>query len=197
MKARGLLIAGALLVAVSGVLLGNCVWMAAKARLAEVLISEAFAAHLADGQAHPPWSWADLSPTAELRCERLGVKRHVLTGGSGSSMAFGLGHLDGTAPPNGEGNCVLVGHRDGACAFLEDLRLGDRLTLRTRGDERTFVVTDQIVVSERNRKIIEPSSRSLLTLITCYPFGGLRTTPWRYVVVCERDPRDRRTSQAG
>jgi len=185
---RGLLFLGVLFVAAGGALLGDWVWMAAKARLAEVLITEAFAAHLADGRVHPPWSWADLSPTAELQCERLGVTRHVLSGGSGSSMAFGLGHLDGTALPNGEGNCVLVGHRDGQCAFLRDLRLGDRLTLRTRGDERTFVVMDQIVVSERNLEVIEPNSRSLLTLITCYPFGGLRTTPWRYVVVCERDP---------
>ena len=71
-------------------------------------------------------------PIARLEEPHLGVSRHVLTGGSGSSMAFGQGHLDGTAPPNGMGNGVLVGHRDSWFAFLKHLRVGDEICLQGR-----------------------------------------------------------------
>jgi sortase (surface protein transpeptidase) len=92
-------------------LAGRSTWMGAKSLLAEHLIARAFSAHVRDGDAHVPWSWADVHPVASLEVPRLGIRRHVLTGASGSSLAFGIGHLDGTSPPNGNGNCVLVGHR--------------------------------------------------------------------------------------
>jgi len=121
-RGRLILLGSLLLIGVGGLLLGRHGYLAAKAVVADRLIDRAFLAHLADGRIHRPWGWADMHPIAVLEVGRLGVRRTVLRGASGESLAFGVGHVDGTAPPNAPGNCVLAGHRDRAFAFLADLK---------------------------------------------------------------------------
>ena len=167
-----------------GSLIVEQVWLAIKARIAAERIDTAFEAHLRDGKAHRPWSWADTHPVARLEAPRLGIRRTVLSGASGSSLAFGPGHVHGTAPPNGSGNCVLAGHRDSWFAFLQDLRIGEEILLRTRGETRRYVVTDVEVVSMWDFEATSPTGDDSLTLITCYPFNGLTRSEFRYVVQC-------------
>jgi sortase A len=169
-------------------LLGDQAWLAAKAQVAERLIDGAFEAHLLDGAVHRPWRWADTHPIARLEVPRLGIRRHVLSGATGSSLAFGPGHVDGTAPPNTGGNCVLAGHRDSWFAFLEKLREGDRVLLLSHGIRRRYEVTETRVVSMWDAGVLEEDGDARLTLITCYPFGGILPSPWRYAVRCEHRP---------
>ena len=181
-------VAVALVLLVTGLaLLADHGWMEAKAWLAERLIARAFAGSLVSGSPHAPWSGADFHPVARLYVPRLALTRHVLSGGSGSSMAFGLGHLDGTAALNHPGNAVLVGHRDSWMRFAKRLRPGDALAVTTpgpRGGRRqVYIVQGSAVVSERDPAVLEPTDRTQLTLVTCYPFGGLLGSPWRYVVI--------------
>lgn len=166
-------------------LLGEQAWLEIKGRLADVLIRRALAAHLSDGTPHPPWGWADMHPIAMLHVPRLVVRRPVLTGASGESMAFGLGHIDGTPAPNASGNCVVAGHRDGACAFLEHVQIGDVVRLETPDRCRRYVVTDTAVVSMHDGRILEPTDEPQLTLVTCYPFGSLRPSALRFAVRCQ------------
>jgi len=174
------------LASAGGGLLAEQAWLTAKAQLAEVLIRRAFAAHLRDGAPHRPWDWADMHPVARLEVPRLGVLRTVLTGASGSSLAFGAGHVDGTAPPNATGNCALAGHRDGSFAFLDDLRVGDDLILRTHSGSVRYEVQDLLVTDMRDVGLLQPTEDPRLTLITCYPFHGLTRSELRYVVVLRR-----------
>ncbi len=175
------------LMLVSGVtLLGGQVWLELKARLAGLLIERAFAASLADGRSHPPWSWADMHPIASLEVPRLGIRRIVLSGASGESMAFGPGHIDGTAAPGMQGNCGLAGHRDTWFSFLEDLEAGDELQVSTRRGLVYYVVEELRVVSMGDDSVLEPSLDTRLTLVTCYPFSGVWHSPWRYVVVARK-----------
>ena len=183
MRARRVLLSGAiLLLGAGGALLGRRGYLEAKAVLAGHLIERAFAAHLRDGQPHRPWTWADTYPIAALELDRLGVRRTVLTGASGTSLAFGAGHIDGTARPNRRGNCVLAGHRDGAFAFLEEVRPGDVLRLRVADSVREYVVDGAGVVARTDIAALGPTIDRRLTLVTCYPFAGLLKSPWRYVV---------------
>lgn len=172
------------LVSAGGVLLTEQGWLAAKARVAAVLIGRSFAKHLSDGRAHRPWGWADMHPIARLEVPRLGVRRTVLSGGTGATLAFGPGHVHGTAPPNGDGNCAIAGHRDSWFAFLEELRVGDRIVVRTHTGTVTYVVRDVVVADRRDGAFLAPTGEARLTLITCYPFGGLRRSDLRYVVIC-------------
>ena len=176
----GILLAGAGLA-----LLAGQGYMKAKAALAAVLIDRAWAAHLADGRNHAPWPWADMHPVARLEVPRLGVRRAVLSGASGESLAFGLAHVSGTAPPGGPGNVAIAGHRDTWAAFLRDLRPGDQVWLLTRSGRRRYSVRSLSVLGKERVDVLEPSGDERLTLITCYPFTGLLRSPWRLVVVCD------------
>jgi sortase A len=176
-------IAGVALLASGVALLGEQAWLGAKAALAEALIDRALDRHLEDGRPHRPWSWADTWPMARLECPRLGLARPVLAGSSGGSLAFGLGHLDGTAPPNGRGNCVVAGHRDTWARFLGSLREGDVLRLRSHGETVDYTVDAVAVVHESEAWVSEPTEARRLTLVTCYPFSGLLGSPWRFVAV--------------
>jgi sortase A len=166
--------------------LGEQGWLAAKACTARVLIDRAFEAHLEDGRDHAPWSWADVHPIARLAAPRLGVERIVLSGASGSSLAFGPGHIDGTAPPGEPGNVAIAGHRNGAFAFLGQLRAGDELTLETRAGARRYFVRDLRVVSMWDESVLEPTPEDRLTLITCWPLDGLVGSTERLVVSLDR-----------
>jgi sortase A len=171
------LVLGAVLLAEQG-------WLDAKAALAGILIDRAFAAHLEDRRVHRPWRWADTHPIARLAVPRLGVRRTVLEGSSGSSMAFGPGHVDGTAAPNRPGNCVLAGHRDSWFAFLGRLEIGDEVTLRTPDGLERYAVSDISVRSRRDTAVLGPTPGWRLTLITCYPLDGILRSDLRYVVTC-------------
>ncbi len=175
-----------LLASAGGGLLAEQAWLTAKARLAQVLIDRAFAEHLLDGARHRPWSWADMHPVARLEVPRLDLSRTVLAGASGSSLAFGPGHVDGTASPNATGNCALAGHRDGSFAFLDELREGDLLILHTRAGSVRYTVQQLLVADMREVDLLQATEDSRLTLITCYPFHSLSRSELRYVVVATR-----------
>jgi sortase A len=169
-------------------LLAGRAYVETKAGVASLLIDRAFEEHRLDGGVHKPWPWADWSPIARIEVPRLGIRRPILSGASGPSLAFGLGHLDGTADPAGDGNCVLAGHRDASAAFLRDLRVGDDVRIETGGAFRDYRVARLDVVSSEDTAVTLPVERSRLTLVTCYPFGGVTHSPWRYVVTAEADP---------
>jgi sortase A len=182
-----LLLLGAGMLLPGAGLLGERAWLEAKACLASRLIERAFGAHLRDGGIHRPWSWADTWPVARLEVPRLGVRRVVLEGATGGTLAFGLGRLSESAEPNGPGRCVLAGHRDGSAGFLGELRVGDRLSLHTREGRRHYRVEELVVIHERDASVLVPSEGRGLTLITCYPLRGLRPGPWRLSVECREE----------
>jgi sortase A len=108
----------------------------------------------------------------------------VLRGAQGESLAWGPGHVDGTALPGASGNAAIGGHRDTSFRFLKDVHVGERVVVeRADGGRVTYVVTDTAVVDERDTRAIASSPGRVLTLITCFPFdtpvpGGSQ----RYVV---------------
>ena len=177
-------LAGAVLLACGIAPLCRLGYLDAKAALADQLIARSFDAHIRDGRPHPPWSWADTHPVARIEVDRLGVRRHILAGASGPSLAFGVGHVDGTARPNRPGNCVLAGHRDREFGFLRRLVVGDRIRMRTAGAVREYLVERIEVLPATSISILDPTGEDRLTLLTCYPFLGLLDSPWRYVVTC-------------
>ncbi|HEV8700832.1 MAG TPA: class GN sortase [Candidatus Polarisedimenticolia bacterium] len=181
-RRAGLVLTALLLLVPGGLLLGRRGYLEAKAAIASCLIDRALEAHLRDGRPHRPWPWADMHPIAVMEVERLGVRRAVLRGATGESLAFGAGHVDGTASPNAHGHSVLAGHRDRGFAFLRDLRPGDGLRLRTSDGVRDYLVDGIRVVTATDVTVMAETPEDRLTLVTCYPFGGLLRSRLRYVV---------------
>ena len=191
LRRRVLLTASVILALAGAASFGRGAWILAKAELAQVLLESAWQATL-EGEAHVrPWSWADTWPVARLRAPQHGTEVIVLAGASGAVMAFGPGHLDGSAPPGAGGNTVLAGHRDTHFEFLRHLEAGDEIRLETAdGTEHLYRVASMQIVDKNDRRSVAATEEAVLTLVTCYPFedwvpGG----PLRYVVRAVRTKR--------
>ncbi|MBK8324789.1 MAG: class GN sortase [Betaproteobacteria bacterium] len=167
--------------------LGAAGYVQAKAALAQHLIAGAWASAL-KGESRQPWPWADTRPVARLTVPSRGVELFVLAGTSGRSLAFGPGHVDGTAMPGGSGNSVIVAHRDTHFAFLRDLDPQAEIAIEdAKGRVTRYRVREVAVVDKGDTRVLEAADSPQLTLITCWPFDAVAPgTPYRYVVIADR-----------
>ncbi|HEX7005655.1 MAG TPA: class GN sortase [Alphaproteobacteria bacterium] len=172
------------LLAIGGWQAGHGAFLHGKAWLAQELLRDAWARSRGDAPPARPWPWADTWPVARIEVARLGVDEIVLAGGSGRTLAFGPGHVDGTAAPGQPGNSVIGGHRDTHFRFLRDLVPGDTVVVTTVERRRiAYRVVDRQVVRDGAAGIRLDVDGTWLTLATCYPFDSLVPGgPLRYVV---------------
>ena len=173
-----------LAVAVVGVaLLGHGTFIHAKAIVAQVLLDRAFTQTITTGRPVKPWSWADTVPVARIEIKRLGISTIALDGSSGQALAFGAGHVEGTAEPGEPGIAVYSGHRDTHFRFLRDIRIGDAIDV-VRRDGKTFHYrADATSVVRFDASGIDPATDTAeLVLSTCWPFDALTQGPERYVL---------------
>ncbi len=168
---------------------GRAAWIEVKARLAQHLVRRAWRATQAGAGESRPWPWADTWPVARLTVPARGVDLFVLAGASGRTLAFGPGHVTGTALPGEPGNAVVSGHRDTHFAFLRELKPGDTIVIERRdGQRRSYTVSALRVVDHRVGELMGETRDARLTLVTCYPFDALRPGgPLRYVVTALMD----------
>jgi sortase A len=182
----GIPLAVAVLMACGAVLVGQAIWIHAKAVVAQVLLERAFAATLASGHDVKPWSWADTWPVARVSVPRLRRSAIVLAGASGQALAFGPGQVERTPAAGEPGTAIYSGHRDTHFAFLGAVATGDEIAV-TRRDGRhfRFRVTGTSVVRWDASGIDPLADGRRLALVTCWPLDGKFSGPLRYVVHAE------------
>ncbi len=165
------------------ILLGQGLFIKAKAAVAQFLLERAFAASLASGKPVKPWGWADTAPMARLEVPRLGADAIVLEGGSGQALAFGPAHLENTPQPGEEGASVIAAHRDTHFDFLGRLKIGDEILVqRIDGATVNFRVVNMSVVPWDASGIDPQAEGHWLILSTCWPLSGVASSPLRYIV---------------
>lgn len=166
---------------------GHGAYILAKARVAQWLLHSAWEKARATGGAVKPWPWADTHPVARLVAPAQDADLLVLAGASGRTLAFGPGHLDGSALPGDRGNAVITAHRDTHFRFLRAIAPGDELVVeRTDGGTRHFRIRGAYIADYRDLHLVRDTPVPTLTLVTCYPFDALNPGgPLRYVVVAE------------
>lgn len=186
-RRRPLAAVALLLLALAAWQLGSAAWIHAKAALAQHLIASAWEDTKKDG-ARRPWPWADTRPVARLTVPSRGISLYVLAGTSGRSLAFGPGHVDGTALPGSSGNSVIVAHRDTHFAFLRNLQEDEEIDVEdTRGRMTRYRVREVSVVDKSETRLLDAADSAQLTLITCWPFDAIQPgTAQRYVVIADR-----------
>ncbi len=175
------------LLALAGLgLIGQGLYIHAKALLAQVLLERAFTETIATGRAVKPWSWADTWPVARIEVKRLNASAIVLEGSSGQALAFGPGHVERTADAGERGVAVYSAHRDTHFGFLKDVKLGDEIVV-TRRDGRSFRYrANGTSVVRYDASGIDPiTDRSELVLSTCWPLDAATPGPLRYLVHAE------------
>ena len=172
--------------------IGSASYIHAKAILAQVLLEAAWDRTVHGQQEVKPWPWADTWPISRLDVPGLGIDRIVLAGASGSSLAFGPGHLFGSSLPGQQGNTVIAGHRDTHFKFLKDIQRGELIQLQSlTGETIKYEVSETIIVDEKQAEYLVSTSDNTLTLITCYPFDAIRPGgPLRYLVIAKQHKAD-------
>jgi sortase A len=164
-------------------LIGDALYIHAKAIVAQVLLDRAFAAEVASGAIVKPWSWADTWPVARIEVPRLAAHAIVLAGGSGQALAFGPGHLERTPDAGEPGTAVYAAHRDTHFAFLGRIEAGDEIVVtRRNGATARFRVTHAQVVRWDASGVDPAAPGRRLALVTCWPLDSAIPGPLRYVV---------------
>ena len=176
-----------LLLVGGGASFGHGAYIYAKAQVAQWLLHDAWDKSRASGSPVKPWPWADTHPVARLLAPAQAADVLVLAGASGRTLAFGPGHLDGSALPGDAGNAVITAHRDTHFRFLRTIAPGDELVVeRADGAMRHFRIRGAYVADYRDLQLPRDTAVPTVTLVTCYPFDALNPGgPLRYVVVAE------------
>lgn len=168
-------------------ILSGGMWVKVKAGLAQVLLERAF--EQPEEASARPWPWADIEPVARLAAPQLGKSSIVLSGVSGEALAFGPGHLPGTALPGERGTVVYSAHRDTHFSWIGDLRPGDVVEVETREGDRVSYSMRRFWVAPWDSPGIDASSdEHLIALTTCWPLDATGPTRLRYVAEGVRLP---------
>ena len=123
----------------------------------------------------------------------------VFAGSDDATLEKGPGHVPGTAMPNqdyGPNNCVLTAHRDSHFRRLGWLRKGHVVELETATGTTKYRVVSREIVTPKAVRVLAPTPRPRLTLITCYPFDFIGSAPKRLIVVAEPMGKSQRESAA-
>jgi len=179
------------LIAAGSLLFGNGIYIYLKAEVGRFLLNRAWDKTLNGGRNVKPWSWADMYPIAKMIVPGVDKEYIILSNCSGSALAFGPGHLTGSAEPGEKGNCVISAHRDTQFSFLKDIKAGDEIILQTTdGKLHKYIIISTKITTERDTGPLQDTACPTLTLITCYPFDAIIPGgPLRFVARAKKSPQ--------
>jgi sortase A len=121
-------------------------------------------------------------PEAVLRIPGVNLVVPVYSDTGARSLNRGAGLIAGTARPEATGNVGIAAHRDGFFRVLKDVAIGDRLELERLSGTRVYRVSALSVVKPEDMRPLHQTGRSVVTLVTCYPFYYVGNAPRRYIV---------------
>jgi len=171
----------AALLGASFVLLGNGLFIKAKAHVAEWIITNTWQQRSANAEPQKPWPWADTKVVAQISVPRLGIKQFIMQDASGESLAFGPGAV---VPVTEQQYNFIAGHRDTHFNYLDQLQAGDvvEITSYTGIKIRYHITGTKVVDVRKGPFYVDEQSRGL-ALMTCWPMDSIVPGgPLRYVV---------------
>jgi sortase A len=117
-----------------------------------------------------------------IEVPRLGLSAMTREGTDAATLRRAVGHVASSALPGQPGNAAFAGHRDTFFSKLRDVKKGDEIIFTTAEGRHHYVVDDLRVVDSADVSVLEPTTRPVLTLVTCYPFNYIGPAPERFVV---------------
>ena len=125
----------------------------------------------------------------EIEIARLGVAAMILEGTDERTLRHAVGHVAGTPFPGQNGNVAIAGHRDTFFRALRNVRHGDEIIVSTLDGSYRYGVDTTQVVGPEDTQVLNNSSESILTLVTCYPFYFVGPSPKRFIVRAHEIPQ--------
>jgi sortase A len=135
---------------------------------------------------NPP---AEGSLLGRIEIGAIGLSAMILEGTDSRTLRRSVGHFTRTVLPGQQGNVAIAGHRDTFFRGLRNIQKNDEITLTTlRGTDHYRVDSTQVVDPE-DMRALEYSDKSILTLVTCYPFYFVGPAPQRFIVRAHKSLR--------
>jgi len=125
-----------------------------------------------------------------ITCERIALSAPVYYGDSDASLLKGVGQYPNGVFP-GDGKPFLIsGHDATFFAPLEQIKIGDIITIKTDFESYNYTVTSKITADATDTAAYDLSQdKEQLIMYTCYPFGQLvGNRSKRFFVYCDRTP---------
>jgi sortase A len=126
------------------------------------------------------------SPLGRIEIGTIGLSAMILEGTDRKTLRRAVGHIPGTALPGQQGNVAIAGHRDTFFRGLRNVHKGDEITLTTLNGTSRYRVDSTQVVEPEDIWVLGHSDKSILTLVTCYPFYFVGPAPKRFIVRAHR-----------
>ncbi len=171
----GLFVIGVILTAKSG-------WFYVKGVLAQHLLHNAWFKQKTTGKAQKAWDWSESTPTGKLLIPSIDLSHVILDNSKNEALAFGPGHIKGTALPGEPGNIGIAGHRDSFFKRLEDVDEGEFIGIEHDEGLQIFQVSQIEIIEPSDTHWFDATNFNCLTLVTCYPFQFDGNAPQRFIV---------------
>lgn len=153
-------------------ILGQGGYIKLKAQLAQVLLEFAWQQQQLGFEDRKAWPWADGHPIAKIS-----ISEHfpviILSGVSGSNLAFAPSWLASSTAITQGGNSVIFAHNDTHFNSLKEISIGDLITIESLNQQHSsYQVSEIKVVHETDLSVLAETEQQIITLITCYPFDS-------------------------
>jgi sortase A len=126
-------------------------------------------------------------PLAILRIDALNILVPIYSDASDFNLNRGAGWIEDTASVDERGNIGIAAHRDSFFRALKDAKKGQKVSLQTLQGTRHFTLANIQVIDPSDVSVLEATSDTRLTLVTCYPFYHVGSAPQRYIVTATED----------
>ncbi|MHB9111582.1 MAG: sortase [Thermoleophilia bacterium] len=113
-----------------------------------------------------------LEPVGEISISAIDVKWMIVEGSDDAALAKGPGHIIETQLPGADGNFAVAGDRvlyGAPFLDLDEVRVGDRITVRMPYATFVYRVTDSFIVTPDDVSVLQPTGDEVITLLTCDP----------------------------
>jgi sortase A len=124
----------------------------------------------------------------KIEIDRLGVSAIIVEGTDERTLRRAVGHIAGTPLPGQQGNAAIAGHRDTYFRPLRNIRQDDEIKVTTLDGSYRYAVDSARVVEPEDIQVLNDSSDTILTLVTCYPFYFVGPAPKRFIVRAHKIP---------
>ncbi|MCM0647787.1 class D sortase [Clostridium swellfunianum] len=108
-----------------------------------------------------------------IKIPKIDLKVAVGEGIDNNTLKYAVGHFEGTAMPGEKGNFAVAGHRSYTYSEyfnrLDELNIGDDITVKTKKGEFTYRVYEKKVVEPTEVSVLDKTKDATITLVTCTP----------------------------
>lgn len=109
----------------------------------------------------------------QIQIPAISINAPVVIGDGWEQLKKGIGQHLNTANPGETGNMVVSAHNDIFGELFKDLdklKPGDEVIVITQDRTYTYVVTETQIVQPTDVEVMNQTTNSTLTLISCYPY---------------------------